>query len=947
MARCTVCGLPLPTDARFCPNCGAAVPTLVDTEERKIVTLIFVDIVDSTRLAQRLDPERSRELLGRFFDAASAELTGLRGRPEKFVGDAVMAVFGLPVVHEDDALRAVRAGLAIRGRTRRLGESVGFSEPLEVRIGIESGEAAVGRGPSGQLLVTGPVVNAAARLQTAARPGEVLIGKTAHALTANKVSFGRQRRVSAKGFAQALDAYPVESLTPRSARRTIPFVGRTGEQAILGQSLGLASTSGRPVLVTVVGEPGIGKSRLVDELAAGISASVLILRGEPRSDTDTATFSPAAAIIADLAGIDGSEPPEQVERKLQELGERCCEAVQITRARQRLALLFGVTERPEQTDFVNDVQAGFISVIDGLARDHPVLLIFDDVHELKPPMLDLIERLAAPVQGGPRRALVLAVARPELLEQRPTWGSSSGNAVLLRLNPLTQDDSVHLVRHAASGRISDANAAEIANRAGGNPFFIIETTGMLMPDGNGSVAGAVSVPPTVQAVVAARLDALPTRLRDLARRAAVFRYSFDREELALVDSAATEAELKQLEDAEVIVRDQRGSGGSVPWRIRHATLKQVAYGSLPKRERQRLHLRVAEFLTARGNVSLAADHLELAALASLDLDPKDRSVADRAADALLVSGDRARRRMENRSAIDRYQRGLSMAGPEERWGKPEARMLAGIGEAYYWLGDYPAALTALNRAVALGEAHDDQFALTFAFRFLGDIAINYEADVDKAERLLNRSLEAANVLGDPWAIVRTLLFAGWVPWTRYRFDEAEKVWRRVLELVDPMDHWARVRALTALSINRSEMKDPDTALSLIDEAAQLAETKGDQFSVANTAVQKGRVLDDLDRHEESLSWFDRGIAIFAELGARWELADARAARGIAKRELGRLDEAEEDLRFAIRMAEELGDRQLPGWTWRNLARVAELRGEKAEAEELLRRSRDAESRSPH
>src|SRR5919108_3648922 len=169
---CTVCGLPLPEAARFCPNCGTAARPLVETEERKLVTVLFADLVDSTGLAQRLDPERARELLGRFFDAASEELQALRGRPEKFIGDAVMAVFGLPHVHEDDALRAVRAGLAIRARGQRLARSLGLSQPLEVRVGLESGEAATGVGPAGQLLVTGSVVHAAARLQAAARPGE-------------------------------------------------------------------------------------------------------------------------------------------------------------------------------------------------------------------------------------------------------------------------------------------------------------------------------------------------------------------------------------------------------------------------------------------------------------------------------------------------------------------------------------------------------------------------------------------------------------------------------------------------------------------------------------------------------------------------------------------------------------------------------------------------------
>ncbi len=941
---CTVCGLPLPEGARFCPNCGAAAGPLVETEERKMVTVLFADLVESTRLAQRFDAERARDLLGRFFDAASEELLDLRGRPEKFIGDAVMAVFGLPHVHEDDALRAVRAGLAIRQRVRRLGESLGLTMPLEVRTGIETGEAAVGRSPTGQLLVTGAVVNTAARLQSAAQPGQVLVGQTTYVLTNAFVGYGRRRRVRAKGFDSALDAFVVEELSPRSARRTIPFVGRASEQAILGQSLGLASTTGRPVLVTVAGEPGIGKSRLADELAAGVSAAVLILRGRSRAQSDTATFAPAAAVIADAAGIRRRDDQEHVRRLLRELAERTAPDSS-ARTAQRLGLLFGVSEAVDETAFVPEVQSGFLSVIDGLARDHPVVVMFEDAHTFKAPMLDLVERLGVP-GASPRRALILVLARSELLDERPGWGAG-GTSVLIRLEPLSRADSVHLARHAGGGRLDDGEAIEIAERAGGNPFFIIETTGMLMPGDAATDGHALrAVPPTVQAVVGARLDALPPRLRDLARHASVFRYSFDLSELAVVDADATPEEVRALEDCEMLVRDPEPDGPQ-RWRLRHSMLKDVVYASLAKRDRARLHLRVAEYLQDTGHPSFAADHFELAAFASLDLNPNDRSLADRACEALLFAADRARRRMESRSAIDRYERALVMAGPEERWAAREARILAGKGEAHYWLGEYQAARLALERAVELGEEHDDQFALALALRFLGDIAINFEGDVDKAERLLARSLDAAEKLGDRWAVVRSLLFAGWVPWTRSRYEEAETIWRRALDTADAKDYWARVRALTALSINHSEMGDREGALRLIDEANALAETSGDRFSLANTAVQKARALDDLGRGEEALPWFDLGIATFGEVGARWEIADARAARGIAKRNLGRLDEAEEDLRAAVRIAEELGDRQLPPWTLRNLAQVAELRGDKAAAEELLRRSRDAETRGPH
>src|SRR5256885_1602304 len=234
---CAVCGLPIPDGARFCPNCGAAAGPLVETEERKMVTVLFADLVDSTGLGQRLDAERSREVLGRFFDAASDELTALRGRPEKFIGDAVMAVFGLPHVHEDDALRAVRAGLAIRERVRRLSDELGLDRPLQVRIGIESGEAAIGRSPTGHLLVTGPVVNGAPRLQGAARVSRVLAGATPQLLTATNVAYGRRRRGPGQGFGAQPPAVPAGQNTPRPAPPPTPLLGRRPRHAGPAQSL--------------------------------------------------------------------------------------------------------------------------------------------------------------------------------------------------------------------------------------------------------------------------------------------------------------------------------------------------------------------------------------------------------------------------------------------------------------------------------------------------------------------------------------------------------------------------------------------------------------------------------------------------------------------------------------------------------------------------------------
>jgi class 3 adenylate cyclase/tetratricopeptide (TPR) repeat protein len=938
---CAVCGEPLSDRARFCANCGAPVETSLATDERKVITVVFADLVDSTGLAQRLDPERAREVLGHFFDVASEELLALRGRPEKFIGDAVMAVFGLPTVHEDDALRAVRAGLAIRGRMGRVSEALDLPEPIDVHIGIESGEAAMGIGPAGQLLVTGLVVNAAARLQDAAEPGEVLVGPTTFALTDPAVNYGPRREIAAQGFAGELVGFPVEGVSMRSRRRTIPFVGRGSELTIVSHTLARVSSSGGPALVTVVGEPGIGKTRLADEIVAALGEDVTVARGLDRSFSDTATFAPAAAIVGDLAGIDEGDPPEVIRVRLRELVGGSMNGRDADSTVERLSLLFGTAER-QQAAFGQAVQTGTLALIDALARDHTFLLVFEDAHTYKPAMLDLIERLATAPRVGRRRVMILALARSELLDARSTWAASLVNAVTIRLDPLSMEESIDLVQQAAGGRIDDAEATQIAERAGGNPFFIVETTGMMLPDATGVPSHRGRIPPTVQAAVSARLDALPPRLRDLARRASTFFVSFDMDELRVVDPAATREEVAALEEAEILVHEE-GKRTTERWRVRHATVKDVAYASVPKRERIRLHEAVADRLLATGHPSWAADHLELAAVASLDLYPDDRTMAARAADALAAAGDRARRRMENRSALDYYRRALALSDPERPWGVREARALAGMGEAHYWLGEYRASTDRSRHAVELGTELDDPFTLALALRFLGDIAINVDADLDRAEELLDRSLEAAERMGDPWAITRTLLFAGWVPWNRKEFDEAEAIWRRALEVADADDGWSRVRALNSMSIGRDSRGDLEEALRLSDEATALADRLGDQFSIAITGVQRGRVLEQLGRFEDALPCIERGISIFDGFGARWELADATAERGDIRRELGDLDGAEEDLLKAVRITEELGDRQLGGWLWRSLAKVSERRGNEREAAERMRRSSDAQA----
>lgn len=935
---CTNCGAELPADARFCPRCGAPATGLVETDERKMVTVLFADLVDSTGLSRRLDPERARDVLGAFFDAASTELRALRGQPEKFIGDAVMAVFGLPQVNEDDALRAVRAGLAIRQRTRRLGRSLGLPQTLDIHVGIESGEAATGRGPDGQMLVTGAVVNAAARLESAAGAGEVLVGEVAHALTVASVSFGDPTVVPAKGFEEAeLRAYPVRGLMRRSVRRTIPLVGRQFELTMLRDAQVRAAGAGRPHLFTVQGEPGIGKSRLLQEFVAGLDRDVKVLEGRAEAHGGRATFIPVGQMLQHLAGIGEDDPPDVVRRALEETVQGCCDPSETQRVAARLALSLGIgLEGRDESSFVQEAQGGFLTLVEGLTARGPVVLVFDDIHMARAPLLDLVERLVARARHGPSRLLVVAAGRPDLLEARPGWGGNAVNHTVIRLEPLSPAEATELVRQASGGRIGRRTAERIAAQTGGNPLFIVETTGMLMGSDRAPAARPGGpLPPTVQAVVAARLDQLPADLRELARRASIFLDSFDPTELSFT-GPFREAQLSSLEDEEILLKEEQPSR----WRFRSQTLRDVAYAGLPKRERMRLHLAVADGLIAAGRPWIA-DHLELAALASLDLNPDDRSVAERAVDALTEGGERARRRMEAHRAIDRYERALALAGPEEGWGTREARILAGMGEVRYWRGEYAAAAEVLNRAYELGSRTGDAHTLAHALRFLGDIALNFDGDLDKAEELFAKSLAAAEELGDAYSIARSLLFSAWVPWTKDEFAAAEALWHRALDVARSIDdRWVETRALTSLSSVSLEKDDIEAARPAAEEALRVATELDDQFSIAVATVQLARVISDAGDPEGSMALLDRAVAIFSEIGARWELADVLSDRGSRKRELGRLEEAEADLQESLRISQELGERSLVSWTWRALARVSLRRGDRSEAEERLRRAEE-------
>ncbi|MBI3647653.1 MAG: AAA family ATPase [Actinobacteria bacterium] len=929
---CRRCSEPLPQNARFCPGCGA--PVVAEARERKLVTVIFVDIAASTELASRLDPERFREVLSAFYQLVSGEISALRGRTERYVGDAVMGAFGVPTAHDDDAVRAIRAGLAIVDLSEKLGAELGLPMPMRVRVGVNTGPVAVSADDEPGL-VSGAEVNMAARLQQGAGTGEVLVGATTRQLAHEHVEFGEQRMISAKGFDGQVPAWPAIRISPGVARQTIPLVDRRRELALLSDAFARAVERERVHLVTLLGEPGIGKSRVVEEFLAQLPEGVKVLSGRSSAFEEQATFWPIAQMVLREIGEERSAPADRLSARLVAAVSEWVPPGEVEQAARRLGFTLGIGEEGREDDryHAGEVRAGLLSLLAGITSLGPVVLVFEDLQESDPLLLDLVEQLVKAARKMP--LLVVCVARWEFLQDRPGWAGGIADAVTLWVEPLARGDAVQLA--VESGDLDEAEAARVAEHAGGNPFFIVEITGMLRHDG--APAGVTPpLPPTVQAVIAARIDELTPAARELLRRASIFaRGDFDVSELELIAEPAGEL-LEELEGEEFLVRDAEQPE---VWRFRSDVLRHVAYESLAKRERQRLHLRLANRLaepeTADRYPRSIAYHLERAARSALDLNPLDRALAERAEEALARAGDLARRRVESRAAADLYERALALAGPEPGWGDREAAILASLGEARYWLGEFEGAEAALARALAT-PGGESVAVRAHAGRFLADITLTVRGDPDRAAELFDGAVEAAREMGGPRVLSRTLLMAAWVPYWRGDMAAARALFEEALEVARSAggrDAWAEVRALVGLGSVTSPEGNEQDVRALAEEALAIAEASGQAFTTAVAQESLGASLRRMMRLDESVEHASAAIRTFRELDARWELASALGDRGSAQRAAGRLEEGERDLREAYRLCNELHERSLIVWTTAELARLLMAKRDMAGARQVL------------
>jgi class 3 adenylate cyclase len=646
---CTWCAADNPDHARFCLSCGRRLDEPPPAESRRQVTVLFTDLAGSTDLAHRLDAETLHIVLEDYFSAARAAVVGFGGRIEKFIGDAVMAVFGFPTANEDDALRAIRAAVEMRDRIEAANDGLRrrWNVELAARTGIATGTVVASDRSTGEPFVMGTPVNLAARLEQHAGPKEILVDATTRrivrlAIDAEPVTLGDVR-----GFEGPVEAHRILGVTAPGEglpRPEPPFVNRTAELRLLHETFESHAAAARCRSVTLIGSAGLGKSRLAAEFLGRHPEADVVLRSRCPAHGEGGALQPLIDVVGQAAGFTADDDPAVAIGRIHELledhpqGSLAAEGVA-----RALGLRAGTTTQEEAAWSVR-------TCIEAVARRGPIVLAFDDVHWAAPALLDILEHLAEWARDAP--ILLLCLARPELLNARPTWGRTPG-AVTLQLEPLATEPSRELARHLLEPAEAVGVEDTIAAVADGNPFFLEEIVTMLQEEGaiGARVPAAdlsrIAIPPTISALLAARIDRLDAPARQVLERAAVMGLAFtgDEVEALLPDDLGVDvgATLRDLAQRDFLVIDAEAAGEG--YRFRHALTREAAYEAIPKSLRVRLHTAAAERL-ARAPESETRDertgyHLEQAFRAVTDLGESGSSttaLGERAGAHLAAAG---------------------------------------------------------------------------------------------------------------------------------------------------------------------------------------------------------------------------------------------------------------------------------------------------------------------
>jgi class 3 adenylate cyclase len=970
MIRCASCGEENPERARFCLNCGSvltAAPPPV--EVRKTVTVLFADVVGSTSLGERTDPESTRRMLSRYFDVMRTVIERHGGSVEKFIGDAVMAVFGIPVLHEDDAVRAVRAAHEMRAAVALLNQELagpGWS-PISLRIGVNTGEVVAGEAAQGHTMVTGDAVNVAARLEQAASPDEILLGETTHRLVRGAVEVEAVPPLELKGKAEPMPAFRLVGVGERAPmrRHDTPLVGRRRELQLLTEAFDRANEEHACYLFTLLGTAGVGKSRLVHELLGQLHDRAQVLRARCLPYGEGITFWPVIELAQAAAGIELNETPASAVTKLRSLLEGTPERDPIL---DRVCPTIGLSDEVVPTE---EAFWGFRKFLEAVAAKQPLIAVIDDLHWAESTMLDLIDHIADWSREAP--ILLLAIARPELLDARPHWGGGKLNATTILLEPLGPQDSVQLIGNLVEDpELAETVQRRIGDTAEGNPLFVEELVAMLVDQGVLRREGdhwqaaedlrSITVPPSISALVAARLDHLEPPERDLIGRASVVGKIFQRSAIAELSPPERRDDLgprlMTLVRKELVRPDRSATVGDEAFRFRHLLVRDAAYASLTKEQRADLHARFANWLERiAGDRVMEYDevlgyHLEQAYLYRSELgltDELTNVLRERAATRLHDAGMRARARLDAHAAANLLSRAVPLVADD----RTRVEVLLTVADSLALTGDFSASTRAFREATEKAEQ-------------IGDEALRLRAELARLnqEQFTNPSFDEAQMLeladrldllgkerGDRRARVaaeftRASLFLNHCRWmdNLAALERAKglmepgddpRLWTMVTGYIWNSLRWGPVPAQEAISRIESDETDETPTIPRLSSTSMLLAMLG-RFDEARARAQAGKryFLERGMRMRVGGNYFDtarvevlsgdlaaadrelaEGIALLNEIGETGVLSTFAAMRAEVLYRLGRSDEVEAMIELARRNAHPADIATQASWRW--------------------------------
>ena len=849
MGACPACGTENAATAKFCSECGAALtgaPAVARREERKVVSVVFTDLVGSTARAEESDPEDVRALLRVYHDRARDELERRGGTVEKFIGDAVVAVFGAPVAHEDDPERAVRAALAVRDAVGRLNEEQPGRD-LHVRIAVNTGESLVSLDASpgeGEGMVAGDVMNTAARLQSAAPVDGILVGEQTYRATDREIVYREAEPVQAKGKAQPLPVW--EALEPRArlgvdlgGTAGAALVGRDDELNLLVDAHRRSRRDRSTQLVTLVGVPGIGKSRLVSELGRVVDEDEELItwrQGRCLPYGDGVSYWALGEIVKAHAGILESDPADETESKLGSVLEAIADEGERAWVDRHLRPLVGLGRADARGDERGEAFAAWRRFLETVAERGPMVLVFEDLHWADDGLLDFVDVLVDWVDGVP--LLVVCTARPELLERRPGWGGGKRNATTVSLAALDDEATARLVLALLERPVLDAETQQaLVERAAGNPLYAEEFVRMLQ-------AGASvdeRLPASVQGIIAARIDLLPATEKDLLQTAAVHGKVFWSDALASaagIESWRLTELLHSLERKEFVRREHRSAvAGASQHAFVHALVRDAAYNQLPRAARAERHLAAAEWIE-----SLPEDRAE------------DR--AETLAHHYLTAIELRRAAGEDVTAL----------------GARAVPALQDAGERALSLGAYDAATSFLENALELlaDDAEPSAELLFHAGRAL--------AYAGRSGDHLERAVDAFERAGDPERAAEAAVAASWHAW-HTRPADARGLLDRATAILDGRPP-SRATALVLAEHARMLMMNFqfDSGRREAERAIDHARAIGDVELEADAIVTKAACMAK-DGDSSAIELFDRALELvghgrvaaraYTNLGVAW------------------------------------------------------------------------------